>query len=415
MFDGGRASRPRPVRAAVLILIAFAAAAATAALATIGWPARDYLQGDFFQYWSGSHALLAGSDPYDPSWGARFSAASGSHALLAYPEPAAGPKWTTAYPLWTLIAFIPFALLPFTVASAAWLVAQILAVAVALAALVRTVLRAAPRRDGVILVGVALAFQPLWLLPGNGNVTGFVFAALALALALEARPLLSGGLLGTLAFKPQSVVVAAVAIVIAAVPRARARLMIGASAVAAVLGVVSYLVRPGWFADWIRSVSALQSSTGSNATLWTLGRATGLPALSIVAPAGALMLLVVWARLRRPPALLLVAAAIPVSIGLSPHGWTYDQLHLLITVAIGIEILSDMPDGARTGGVVALAVVAVALPWTLYAYDLAHDSEDWSALVPMFVLAWLLAVDRWHSTMPTFATRARYRPASPGA
>ena len=399
-----RPLRPR-TPAAAIILFALVAAAAIVTLADLGWPARDYRQGDFFQYWAGSHALLSGSDPYDLSWWTRFSVASGSRAAFAYPQPPAGPTWTTAYPLWTLVAFVPFALLPFAVASAAWLVAQVIAVAVGLTALIRTVLRTATRRDAVVLVGIALAFQPLWLLPGNGNVTGFIFAALTGSLALAARPTTSGALLGALAFKPQSVLLAALASVVTAPARARAQMLVGGATVLGVLAAVTLVVRPGWVSDWLRSVAAFHSSTGSNATFWTLGRAIGVPALSLVVPVTALTVLVAWALVRRPRPLVLVAAAVPVSIGLSPYGWTYDQIHLLITFAIGLELLADMPTAARTGGVIALGVVAIALPWALYAYGIGHNTEDWSALVPLLALAWLLGVDRWRSTMPDLVTR----------
>lgn len=375
--------------------LALLSAAVVAVLTVIGWPARDYRQGDFFQYWAGAHALLSGADPYDLGWWTRFHLAAGSRVAFAYPQPAGGPAWTTPYPLWTLAAFVPFAVLPFSFASALWLVAQLGAVAAGLAALARTVLRTEPRRDAVVLAAIAVAFQPLWLLPGNGNITGFVFAALVGSLALSARPLAAGGLLGALALKPQSVLVAALAVVAGAAPAARRRMVAGAAAVVAALSASSLALRPGWIGGWARSALALQSSTGSNATLWTLGRAVGVPVVSFLAPLALLLFLIVWLRLRRPGPLLLVGAAVPVSVALSPHGWTYDQLHLLITVAVIVELLSRGSAAARAVALGGLAVVAVVVPWLLYAVAFARDSEDWSALVPVLLLASLLAADRW--------------------
>lgn len=376
-------------------VIALASAAVlTAVLTIVGWPASEYRHGDLFQYWAGAHALLQGADPYDLKWWIAFHAASGSRALTVVPQPAEGAAWTTAYPLWTLLAFVPFALLPFALACALWLVAQLAAVAAGVVALIRTCLPTAPRRDGVVLVGMALAFQPLWLLPSNGNITGFLFGALVGAVALRSRPVWAGALLGTLALKPQSMLVSGLAVVAGADPRARRRMVVAGVVVVLALVATAFLVRPGWIEGWTRMLVALQRSTGSNATLWTFGRATGVPALSIVAPLALMATLLVWWWVRRPGPLLLLAAAVPVSVAVAPHGWTYDQLHLLITVAAVIELLSRASPARRAAGLAVLATLAVALPWLLYIVAVARNTEDLSALVPASLFALVVLIGR---------------------
>ncbi|MBI4571204.1 MAG: DUF2029 domain-containing protein [Chloroflexi bacterium] len=393
------------------VALAIAAAGILVAILTMTeWPARDYRHGDLFQYWAGAHALLEGADPYDLAWWIDFHARSGSRALTVVPQPAEGPAWTTAYPLWTLVAFVPFALLPFALASALWLVAQMAAVAAGVVALMRTCLRTAPRRDGAVLVGLAVAFQPLWLLPGNGNITGFLFGALVGAMALRARPGWAGALLGALVLKPQSVVVAAVAILCGAKAAARWRMVLGGAVVVSALVALAFVLRPGWVEGWIRMLVALQRSMGSNATLWTLGRATGIAPLSVIAPLAFVLTLLVWSWARRPAPLLLLAAAVPVSVAVAPHGWTYDQLHLLITAAVVVEVLSRAPAEKRAIGLVALAATAVALPWLLYVVAVGRDTEDWSALVPVSMFALVVACDRLAGTS---AGRHAMRPPPP--
>ncbi len=385
------------MRAIRAVALATVATAALAASTLTDWPARNYRDGDFFQYWAGAHALLEGADPYDLGWWTAFHARAGSQAHRGPPQPAVGPAWTTAYPLWTLAAFVPIALLPFPLAAAVWVVAQLAAVGLGLAALAKTILQTAPRRDGLVLAGIALGSQPLWLLAGNGNVTGFLFGALAGAAALGAHPLRAGALLGTLALKPQSVALAALALLAGAAPRARWRIVLGGAVVVVGLVALSFAVRPAWITGWLRSLAMLQGSSGSNATLWTLGRAAGIPALSVMAPIALLSALALWVRIRRPEPWVLFGAAVPVSVAVSPHGWSYDQLYLLITVAVVLELLARLPPRGRLVGLGALAMAIGPLPWLLYLAAFVRQSEDWSALVPVLAFTLVVLADRHRS------------------
>ncbi len=73
------------------------------------------------------------------------------------------------------------------------------------------------------------------------------------------------------------------------------------------------------------------------------------------------------------------------------------------------------PDSARHRPVWR-AFVAVLVAWLLYAVAFACDTEDWSALVPVLLLASLVAADRWRgTTMPGSAVtvpRASTAPSS---
>lgn len=362
----------RPAVAAVALVCL--ALAAVAVLALIGWPASIYRHGaaDMPQFWLAPRTLLDGSDPY--------------------------AVWDWPYPLWTAVALLPLGALPLELAAPVWLVAQVVAVAVVLAALARRILVTQPRRDALVLLGIALAMQPTWLLVGGGNVTGLLFAAFggALLAQLSGRPLLAGALLGLLVTKPMAFAVAAPVVALAS-HQDRARALGGAGLSAGALVVASFLLRPGWLEAWVGNATALQTSAGSNATGWTVGRAAAplLPtwlvsAVTIVAALGAL---VAWWRIRRPGLALLAAGAIPVSLYVAPHGWSYDQLHLLITYGVTVERLASFGDRERAIGLAALAVVAVVVPWLLYAVAVETGQEDHAALVPLLAFALLVAID----------------------
>ncbi len=383
----------RLVRSALLASILVGS---VALLAAVGWPASDYRSSDFFQFWAGPHALLEGASPYDVDWSVAFHDRYGSRELRQPPLPATGtPGWTTGYPLWTFVLLLPLAVVPFEIAAASWLVAQVIAIALGLSALRDVALRAAPARDGALLIGLAFAFQPVWLTVAGGNASGFLFGLVAgsLAAALAGRAAASGALAALLTVKPQGVLLTAPALAFAQ-PGRRTRFFGAAAAAAVALVASSFLARASWLADWLRSAAALQSSAGSNATGWTLDRVLPLgPFVPIVAETLVVGLWLRWLVERRPEPALLVAATIPISLFAAPHGWSYDQLQLLVPAAFALGRLAALDERARRAGVVALFALVGVLPWLLYALAFARGGEEWSALTPPLLLALLVAAD----------------------
>ncbi len=394
------------MRATVLgSLVAVAAAVlATAALARIGWPAETYRSSDYFQFWAGPRALLEGGSPYDTVWWTQIHLREGSHALAQPPQVSAtAPAWTSPYPPWTQLVLVPFALLPFNLAAPPWLVLQVAAVLAGLAALRMRALLSAPSRDGFLLVGTALAFQPLWVTIVGGNLDGLLFAALAGALAasLAGRAALAGVLLGALALKPHLFLVL-VPVYLVTAPDRRTTAIAFAATVTALVGA-SGALRPDWLAPWLTSVTALGTSAGSNATLWTIDRALPLLPRGVLPAAAALATLgtfAVWWIRTRPLFESVIGAALCVSLALAPHGWSYDLVVLLVTTAIIIELLAHVLVGRRAVGVVLLALVTGVLPWMLYAVAFRRGGEELTVLAPLALLALVVVAERWSRVRP---------------
>jgi hypothetical protein len=354
--------------------IALVPLAAIVALYLIGWPASIYRHGaaDMPQFWLAARTLLEGRMPYE--------------------------IWDWPYPLWTAVALLPLGLIPLDVAAPLWLVGQLVAVAVALELLARRVLVTDRRRDRVVLFGMALAMQPTWLLVGGGNMTGLLFGAFAGALVarISGRAGLAGALLGLLVTKPMAFVVSGPSFLIATRGPARWRVLAGAVAVAATLVIASFALRPDWVGLWTGNAVALQTSGGSNATGWTLGRASA-PAIppwlvSTLATTALVAAFALWWWRRRPPFPLLIAGAVPVSLFAAPHGWSYDQLHLLITYAVALERIARA-GSRRVAWLVALLAVACVVPWALYASAFTTGGEERTAVVPVLAFALLVAAD----------------------
>lgn len=356
------------------VAIAVAAGGAVALLAIVGWPASAYRHGaaDMPQFHHAARTLLEGRTPY--------------------------AVWDWPYPLWTAVALLPIGLLPLELAAPVWLVGQLVAVGAALVALARHVLVTDPRRDRLLLFAIAAAMQPTWLLVGGGNMTGLLFAAFtgALVAQLTGRPLVAGSLVGLLVTKPQSLAVAAAALFAGSPPASRARLAIAAVAVAGTLVAGAFALHLDWVGAWAANAAALQASSGSNATGWTLGRTVAALVPTWLGSAAGLIAVgaafVAWWWRRRPGLALLVAAAVPVSLFVAPHGWSYDQLHLLVTYAVALELIAHT-GRERIAWLATLLIIACVLPWLLYASAVATGGEAATAAVPLLAFALLVLLD----------------------
>lgn len=371
-------------RAGIVGVIALAVVVALVVLGANGVPATTYRDGDFLQFWIQPWALFEGASPYDPVWWAAVHARVGVRPLFA----------EAVYPPANAFAFLPLALLPLSYAAALWLVGQVVACGAAAVGLAR---RIPHRPDRSVFLALLLSLQPFWLLVVGGNVTGVLFAVLAGAYlaALDHRIVRCGALLGLLVVKPHPFLFLALAVLVAADRAQRRALVLGALFTAGPLVAVSLLLRPSWYAEWLPAALGLQTTPGSNATVWTIGRLVGIgmPLLPLIGAAAALAAIggyAVWARWTRPALPLAIAAALPISLAVAPHGWSYDQLVLLVPLAAIFAALAARSEPDRRRGVVVLTLLAVTIPWALYVLAFRRGGEELSVVTPLLVFAALV-------------------------
>lgn len=371
-------------RAVAAAVIAVVAGALAAVLTACGWPAAAYRDSDFFQFWAGARAVVSGASPYDLAWWTHLHLEHGSRAIFMPPQPPAGPAWTTPYPLPLFVLLAPIGMLPFNAAASVWLTAQLVLAAAALTLMLRTVRGASTRRTALLLGCVVIASQPLWLLIIGGNTAGALLVILTAALTTAARGqhLRSGALMSLLLLKPHPFMITGLTALLGAARdrTALVRMLTGGAVVSGALVLCAFAVDPGWPARWWRMAGALQGSDGSNATLWTISRVlpggTALTLLCAVLLVGGFVL---WARRREPGTADLLAASVPLSLILAPHGWSYDHLYLLIPVA---RLLADGRTAVRT---VTLTVFVVG-GWLLYLTAHTRGGEELSVLLPLGIL-----------------------------
>ena len=370
---------------AFFIALLVLAVLAWLALALIGWPASAYRDNDFASLWIMGRMLLTGGDQYDYASYVEAHRAIGSRALtIVLPDTA------SFYPLTTALIAVPYALLPLALAAPAWLVTQAAFAIAALVMLARRLVPATFRRDAFVLVGLTAATQSAWLMAGGGNLGGFILglAASATTLLLAGHPALAGVAAGAiLIVKPQPLLIAMFAVLLAVQRRDAIRMTAAALGVAVVALALTIALRPGWIGEFLAQtprVAAYASRTRQSTVFGLLGpELAWLAWLIVVAAVAALVLWVVRAR---PPLPLVAGASVAVSLFCAPYGWSYDHLTLAITAAAVIALVAPF-ERARLAALLALTVAFVIVPWTTYALAFQRGEESLSALVPAAMFA----------------------------
>jgi hypothetical protein len=385
------------VRSAAFVLFALVLlglAALVAILAIFGWPASQYRHNDFAGFWVGSRMLLDGADPYEFEQFLAMHRSIGSQGLAINP-----PGTAYGYPLTAALVFSPFALLPVEIAAPLWLVTQVTLASVALVLLGRQLFPATFRRDMVALLGVGAACQPAWLLAAGGNLGGYLLAITAASSAsrLAGRPFVAGAIAGLLIVKPHPLLVALLIVALALPRRDALRALAGAAAVAGPILLATLALRPGWIGEFLLPFTRIAGAPVPRSTLFGLVP-SDLRAVAIVIAIAIVASAVAWARLRRPALALVIAVAVPVSLFVIPYGWSYDHLVMLVSAAVILALVADVPPPERTAVLTALAVVFVLLTWTLFSIAFQRGNEALSALTPLAVLALVYATVRMRET-----------------
>ena len=330
-----------------------AALVLTVVLAIAGWPASLFLERDFVHFWLGAKAVLAGRDLYDATlWRTVQNQLGSSGPILD----GAGFR----YPPMTALTVIPFALLPFPLAAAAWYVGQGAAAVVALAAIARRTFHARPRWDLAVLLCFAAVIRPDFIIPTDGNITGFLVGIVggAVALLLAGHPLAAGVLLAFGVVKPHLLIVFVPALFAFVGLRDRVRLFIGTFTTTAALVLLSFALQPRWLVEW--SEQTLRAGNYAGTNLWgVIPREAAWLAWAIAI--GLVALLFAWWRITEPSLPVASGAALAASVLLAPYAFMIDQAVLLVGVAAYVSLVQELAPAPRN--LLLLLLVAAASPW----------------------------------------------------
>ena len=301
-------------RAAALIAAAFVGVIATACWINFVQPKPL----DFISFWAAGQMALEGRAEAVYDIAAHRSAeatAAPVGGLVPFP-----------YPPPFLLMVMPFGLMPYGVAFAAWILAGGLLYALAARAHMRP--------------AVALAYPPV-LSNGLVGQNGFLTSAIFLfgSRWLDARPALAGAVLGLLVIKPQLGLLLPVALVAGRHWRSIAA---AAGSSAALLAAALLAFGPGAYEGFVRMLPIYAEFMGSGRWPWNeLASPFGFlrylgvpaaPALAVHSAIAAAAIAIVWRawRLRWSNRVPVLAAA---TVLVPPYLFSYDALLLVLPLA----------------------------------------------------------------------------------
>jgi glycosyl transferase family 87 len=348
---------------------------------------------DFSRIWAGPRAIILGHDPYDPVTWPATAQALGTLApdteIPVYP-----------YPLWVVLVLLPLGLMPLPVAALLWLVASLTAGITGLHALLRDYL---PERPGAhALAAATLLLSWVGLLNLIIGQWGFLLIGVLCATAVclrSGRPGSAGAAAAVLAAKPQLFMFTAPALTLhalwpargRAVARDGVRFILAAAAVFAIPFVLSFIVRPGWFPEWLRFAGSalLPDSDTIPALLFTVGGEGALRAAPV-----AVLILIAIGLCFHPRS----DAWLPVWLALSSAGVLYSNSydHILLIVPIVMAAGVAARRSRRTSWIVlglGAFVLLIVTP-LMYELALARHSETYGVLVPLAVVA-IIVIALW--------------------
>ena len=354
----------------IVVLVAVAYVLGTVGIYRALMIGRTATVWDFYQLWYGARALLfEHRDPYDPQVTLEMQQALyGRPALTSEGQPA------FYYPMPVLLLVVPFALVPYPLAAAAWLCSLLFALTAAVGvALWGLRWRASPYgRTALVLWALAL-FPVLWSVL-LGQVAALLLLPLnaGLAALLHKRDRLAGAFLALSALKPQLVCLLLPAVGVWALLNRRWHLLGTFVATLIALSGVSWLLLPAWPARFLDSVTHYATISPFAAPLRILFEGwLGLSVRWLWIGVGIVLLggcLAVWLRTREEPARVAWAASatLIVSALVIPRIGMINQLNLLWPALMVVHRMWFRRGWWGIASVVLL-VVMVVIPWVVAA------------------------------------------------
>jgi hypothetical protein len=337
----------------------------------------NYLDSDFMTLWVGGRALLEGSNPYNPeTWTGLFE----RYGSTWIPNPRA------PHPLWTLIAFVPLALLPLDFAMAAWqtLSQFMLGSSLLLIASNYGQRRISPAKFILVLVG-GFAFRGTAVAILNGQIALLLLFIVTLFLFLMSREeyLWAGLVLSLLVLKPTPFVLFAPLLVIWLILRRFWRVIAGGALGISSLSLISWIMQPAWLINWLH-VTEKTYVTYQTPTVWGLAYQISKigwlwvgTALTILVTAG-----VGWLIVKKDNFDVTQVAAIGLasSLFIAPYAWAYEHALLLLPILTLCETITR-----PRLRLYSWLILTLGIPWGLFAIAVRRGVDTLSAILPMMV------------------------------
>ena len=344
---------------------------------------QSYRGDDFWCLRTAGQLVLERRDPYDADTWAATAAAP-----VPLPNGQVAKSTCTgtafAYPLWTALGMVPFAMLPPDASATVWIAVSVGAVAWG-AFWCWSAFGGAAR--SALLCAVLVAFsQPLWLVVRAGQTTAIELGLLGLTAwsLARGRERSAGAAFASLALKPQLVLLAWPLLLAEAARRGRRPFLLAAVVSGAAGALISLVVAPSWPIEWLQAVFGPRLRIAALLpTAWGLANDTlGSPAWGAVLVIALVLVLAALLHGVAVDRVALLALGVSVSLFASPHVWSYDHLLLVLPWAATLAIGASAGPRGHRPLIIGVVLVASLLPWVAWAVALARLSETHAAAVP---------------------------------
>lgn len=379
-------------------------------LALVTWVNLQFVRenpggNDFLVHWVGTRALLIdGISPYSDAVAERIQ-------TRAYGRPAEPDEHElrVAYPLYSALAFLPFALIgDYDLARALWMTT----LEVALIGLAIICLRLTRWKINLWLLPLFLVFSIFWyhslrpLINGNAVILVSLFLVIAIAALRTNRDELAGVILGFCTIKPHLVLLPIILVIAWTLTAGRWKTLLWLVITLVVLSVSAALFIPDWPLQNLREVLRYSSynppgTPGSVFELWmpATGRRLGWALSALLG----MIMIVEWILVIKKDfrwflwtACLTLVASQWIGIQTDPGNFILLFLPLVLVLAMWVE------RWGRAGNAVAVIVLLLLMigPWAIFlrtidfGYQPIQDPVMFFPL-PIFLLITLYWVRWW--------------------
>ncbi len=341
---------------------------------------------DFRPYWSSTALLARGQDFGDPEIVDRFEREQTGwqkpYTMLAWFVPTGN------------VVLLPYSLFPFERAVFFWLLTNI-AVVFTSALLIGRASQLPPW----MALAAAFSFSMTLLSLIAGQINTLVLLGLALFIYFSEKQLhwAAGASLALVTIKPHLVILTLPLLVLHLLRGKQLRVLGGLGAALLGCAVILFALNPTWPASFWRLVSLGLETNRETPTLSGLLLAAGWPGWGkwLFVPAGLIAGLLWWARGRRWQLRAMIDLSLMVGLVVSPIGWSYDQVVLLLPL---LRVLAWAVDGSLSKKAsTALVAGLVFANLAAYVQRILSPSDVGFFWVPLFVLGVYLIA--WQRTM----------------
>ena len=335
--------------------------------------------GDFRPYWSSSYLLHQGQDFSDPvlmdeiersltGWDKSFT-------MMAWFAPTG------------MVILLPFTLLPFEKSAFLWLLLNILILCITAFLLWEK----GNRKIWIPLV-VIFAFPMTLLSLYVGQINILVLFGLAIYLSLEKteNQYLQGIGLALTTIKPHLVILTLPLIIVNSIYHKQWKIITGFFGVLLFSAIILFAFYPPWINSFWNLISSGMSTlretpTISGLIVHTTGQSWGkwlwIPGLVV-------LFIIWWIGKEKWHTEKFILISIPLSLLISPIGWGYDQIILLIPILI---LLKQIVNKRTTKELSTINIISLFFIYGIsFAMRIYSPNEVWFFGVPLWILAIIL-------------------------